>query len=90
MESYPLLLILQLLFFKYSFEKGWEKSFKTKNLVEFGANIIGNSLSSIFDSGIPQQTAKVAKNLYSGVANFLFGNISNPISESYKENNRKK
>jgi hypothetical protein len=44
-------------------------------------------LSSIFDSGIPQQTAKVAKNLYSGVANFLFGNISNPINQTYKENN---
>jgi hypothetical protein len=40
--------------------------------------------------GILQQTAKVAKNLYSGVANFLIGNISNPKSESYKENNRKK
>jgi hypothetical protein len=47
-------------------------------------------LSSIFDSGIPQQTAKVAKNLYSGVANFLFANISNPVNQTYKENNRKK
>jgi hypothetical protein len=46
-------------------------------------------MSSIFESGIPQQTAKVAKNLYSGVANFLFANISNPLSESYKENNKK-
>jgi len=77
-------------FFKFSLENRWQKTFKTENLVEFGANIIGNSLSSIFESGIPQQTAKVAKNLYSGVANFLFGNISNPIIETYKENNEKK
>jgi hypothetical protein len=43
-------------------------------------------LTSLFESGIPQQTAKVAKNLYSGVANFLIGGISNPISKTYEEN----